>query len=163
MSNEPVREKTNFTSKLQYEEFVNEVITLAKHEVRIFEQQLGTSYNASARHEAFRQFLLASRRNKVRIVVHDAATIDRFCPRMKLLLRTFNHAVTIHETQTQAKGVYDPFVIADEMHSVRRFHFDDLRGLFAKNDPIEASTLVERFEEIWEVSIPAVTVNTLGL
>lgn len=163
MSDEPLAEKTNFTSKLKYEEFADEVIALAKHELRIFEQQLGISYNTSARHDAFRHFLLASRRNTIRIVVHDVATIDRFCPRMKLLLRDFGHAVTIHETQTQAKGVYDPFVVADESHSVRRFHFEDLRGLFARNDPIEAATLVERFEEIWEHSTPAVTVNTLGL
>ncbi len=163
MSDESIPEKTNFTSKRQYDEFIDEVVGLAQHEVRIFEQQLGTSYNASARHEAFRQFLLASRRNKIRIVVHDVSTIDRFCPRMKQLLGAFSHAVSIHETQSQAKGVYDPFVVADELHSVRRFHFDDLRGLFAKNDPIEAATLVERFEEIWEVSTPAVTVNTLGL
>ena len=163
MSDEPLPEKTNFTSKRQYDEYVDEVIALAKHELRVFEQQLGTSYNASARHDAFRHFLLASRRNRVRIVVHDSATIDRFCPRMKQLLSAFSHAVSIHETQTQAKGVYDPFVVADESHSVRRFHFEDLRGLFAKNDPIEAATLAERFEEIWEMSTPSVTVNTLGL
>lgn len=156
-------DKTNFTSKMQYDGFVDEVITLAQHDVRIFEQRLGTSYNASARHEALRQFLLASRRNRVRIVVHDASTIGRFCPRMEQLMRSFSHAVSIHETQLQAKGVYDPFVVADETHSVRRFHFDDLRGLFAKDDPIEAHTLVERFEEIWEASAPAVTANTLGL
>jgi hypothetical protein len=163
VSEQPVPDKTNFTSKLQYDEFVDEVIRLAKHELRIFDNELGSSYNATARHDALRQFLLASRRNRVRIVVHDAAKIDRFCPRMKLLMRSFSHAVTIHETQQQAKGVYDPFVVADDAHSVRRFHFEDLRGLFAKDDPIEASTLAERFEEIWEASTPAVTVNTLGL
>ncbi|UCD68855.1 MAG: hypothetical protein JSW48_01755 [Betaproteobacteria bacterium] len=163
MSNEPLPERTNFTGKRQYEDYVDEVIALAKHELRVFEQQLGIGYNASARHDAFRHFLLASRRNKIRIVVHDSATLERSCPRMKQLLRAFNHAITIHETQQQAKGVYDPFVLADESHSVRRFHFDDLRGLFARNDPIEAATLAERFEEIWEMSTPAVTVNTLGL
>jgi len=89
--------------------------------------------------------------------------MERSCPRMIQLLRTFSHAVAIHETQTQAKGVYDPFVVADEMNSVRRFHFNDLRGLFARNDPIEAHTLAERFEEIWEASAPAVTANTIGL
>ena len=95
MSEQPVPDKTNFTSKLQYDEFVDEVIRLAKHELRIFDNELGSSYNATARHDALRQFLLASRRNLVRIVVHDAAKIDRFCPRMKLLMRSFSHAVTI--------------------------------------------------------------------
>ena len=163
MSDEPLPDKTNFTSKLQYDEFVDEVITLAKHDLRIFEQQLGPGYNATARHEALRQFLLSSRRNTVRIVVHDASTIGSFCPRMEQLLLSLSHTVTIHETQLQAKGVYDPFVVADESHSVRRFHFDDLRGLYAKDDPIESHTLVERFDEIWEASAPAVTANTLGL
>ena len=161
MSDAP--EKVNFTSKNTYEEYVDEVIGLAKHELRVFEQNLGPSYNASARHEALRTFLLASRRNRVRIVVHEAAPMERSCPRMIQLLRNFSHAVAIHETQPQAKGVYDPFVVADEMHSIRRFHFNDLRGLFAKNDPIEAHTLVERFEEIWEASTPAVSANTIGL
>jgi len=156
-------EKTNFTSRNQYEDYVDEVIGLAKHELRVFEQSLGPSYNASARHDALRSFLLASRRNRVRVVVHEATSMERQCPRMIQLLRTFSHAVAIHETQPQAKGVYDPFVVADEMHSVRRFHFNDLRGLFARNDPIEAHTLVERFEEIWEASAPAVTANTIGL
>jgi hypothetical protein len=156
-------EKTNFTSRNQYEEYVNEVIGLAKHELRIFEKELGASYNASARYAAFRHFLLASRRNRIRIVVHNTGSMERNSPRMLQLLRDFSHAVSIHETQPQAKGVYDPFVVADEQHSVRRFHFNDLRGLFAKNDPIEAHTLVERFEEIWEASAPAATANTLGL
>jgi hypothetical protein len=156
-------EKINFTSRNEYEDYVNEVVGLARHEVRIFEKELGASYNASVRHSAFRSFLLASRRNRIRIAVHDTASMERTCPRMARLMRDFSHAVSIHETQPQAKSVYDPFVVADELNSVRRFHFNDLRGLFARNDPIEAHTLVERFEEIWEMSSPAVTANTLGL
>ena len=156
-------ERTNFTSRNQYEEYVNEVIGLAQHELRIFEKELGTSYNNPERHSAFRAFLRASRRNCIKIVVHHAASMERNCPRMAQLLRDFSHAVSIHETQPQAKHVYDPFVVADQQNSVRRFHFNDLRGLFARNDPIEAHTLFERFEEIWEASAPAVTANTLGL
>jgi hypothetical protein len=35
-----------------------------------------------------------------------------------------------------------------------------LRGL---DDPIGARALIERFEEIWEASSPAVSATTLGL
>jgi hypothetical protein len=155
--------QTKFTSRAQYHEFADEVISLAQHDLRIFENRLDSSYNSPVRHEALQRFLRASRRNRLRIVVHDAGSIERTCPRMLQLLRLFGHAVTIHETQQQAKGVYDPFVVADEMHSVRLFHFDELRGLYAKDDPIEAHTLVERFEEIWEASTPSVSAATLGL
>ena len=163
MSEEASPVKTNFTGKVEYEQFVNEVIALAQNELCIFDQVLGPAFNAPARQEALRQFLLSSRRNRLRIVVHDAASIDRSCPRMRELLANFNHAMAIHETQPQAKNVHDPFVVADESHSVRRFHFDNLRGLYARNDPIEAHTLVGRFEEIWEASTPAVAPTTIGL
>lgn len=163
MSEEKSPLQTNFTGKAEYEEFVDEVITLAQHELRIFDQRLGTAFNSPVRHDALRHFLLSSRLNKLRIVVHNTATIERDCPRMLELLRTFNHAMAIHETQPQAKSVYDPFVVADEAHSVRRFHFDDLRGLYARDDPIEAHTLVERFEEIWEASEATVPPTTIGL
>ncbi len=163
MSEEKSPVQTNFTGKDAYEDFIDEVITLAQYELRIFEQQLGIAYNSRARHDALRHFLLSSQRSRLRIIVHDVATIEGDCPRMLELLRTFTHAVAIHETQPQAKSVYDPFVVADESHSVRRFHFDNLRGLYARDDPIEAHTLVERFEEIWEASAPAVNATTIGL
>lgn len=163
MSTEPEVVHTNFTGKTEYEEYLDQVIAHAQHDLRVFDHNLESSFNSPARHEALRHFLLASRRNRMRVVVHDASRIERNCPRMVQLLRNFSHAVVLHETQPQAKGIYDPFVVADELHAVRRFHFDDLRGLFTLNDPIEAHTLVERFEEIWEASTPAASVTTLGL
>lgn len=163
MSEEKSPVQTNFTGKAEYDEFIGEVIALAQHEIRIFDERLGSAFNSPSRHDALRHFLLSSRRNQLRIVVHNVSTIERDCPRMLELLRTFSHAMAIHETQPQAKSVYDPFLVADESHSVRRFHFDDLRGLYARDDPIEAHTLVERFEEIWEASAPAVTPTTIGL
>ncbi len=163
MTEDTSRVHVHFTGKTDYETYVGEVIALAKHDLRVFDQRLGTAFNSRSRHEALRQFLLSSRRNRLRVIVHEVASIERDCPRMLELLRTFNHAMEIHETQPQAKSVYDPFVIADEMHSARRFHFDDLRGLYSKDDPIEAHALVERFEEIWEASNPAVTPTTIGL
>ena len=163
MSKDKSLDQTKFTGKTEYHDFVDEVIALAQHEIRIFDQQLGKAFNSSARHDALRHFLLSSQRNRLRIVVHNAGKMERDCPRMLELLRTFNHAMAIHETHAEAKNVYDLFVIADELHSVRRFHFNDLRGLYARDDPIEAHTLVERFEEIWEASAPTVAPTTIGL
>jgi hypothetical protein len=163
MSTDTSPSQTRFTGKTEYHGFVDDVIGLAQHEIRIFDQQLEKAFNAPARHDALRRFLLSNRKNRLRIVVHDAATIERDCPRMLDLLRAFNHAMAIHETRPEARNVYDLFVIADELHSVRRFHFNDLRGLYARDDPIEAHTLVERFEEIWDASAPAVAPTTIGL
>ena len=71
---------------------------------------------------------------------------------------------TIHiGTQSLARGVYDPFCVIDGSHYVRRFHYNSGRGIFAVNDPDRASELVQRFDEIWSASQPAVTGTVLGL
>lgn len=129
----------------------------------IFDRQLGRAYNALARHDLLRQFLLAGRNHQIRIVLHDTANLTRDCPRMLLLMRQFSHAVSIHETEPQAKHVYDPFALIDERDYVHRFHYDNARGVLALDDPNGARTLAQRFGEIWEASTSTVSATTLGL
>jgi len=146
-----------------YEEALDFLVESAATSLRIFDFTLSRGFNSPRRTEALRRFLLATRRNTVRIVVHEPAHLDRNCPRLLNLLRIFSHTLVVHETLPQAKSVYDPFAIADERHFVHRFHFDDLRGLAGHDDPIGAHALIDRFEEIWEASAPAATGTTLGI
>jgi hypothetical protein len=147
----------------EYDAELDAMIGKAASTLRIFDHTLSTAYNSPQRNESLRRFLLASRRNTLRIVVHDPAHLDRSCPRLLALLRQFGHAISIHETHPAAKSVYDPFAVADDRSFVRRFHFEEMRGLSGVNDPIGARSLIERFEEIWEASSAAVGPTTLGL
>jgi hypothetical protein len=131
--------------------------------LRIFDRQLGASFNSAARSDLLRAFFLRSRSNRLYIVVHDTAQLARDCPRLLSLVRQFSHAIAIHETEPQAKRVYDPFAIADEQDYLHRFHHDDTRALLALEDAHGAQTLLKRFAEIWEASVPAVSATTLGL
>jgi len=131
--------------------------------LRIFDRALGTGYVGVLRQDLLRNFVLASRSSRIQIVVHDAANLQRDCPRLILLLRQFAYAISINETEPQAKGVYDPFAVMDERDYVHRFHFDDSRGLLGLDDPQNAHGFVQRFEEIWEASAPAISATTLGL
>ncbi len=146
-----------------YEKSVDAVIERAQHEIRVFDHTLGSGFNSVQRHDALRRFLLASRQNRMRIVLHEPAHLDRNCPRLLTLLRAFSVAISINETRPEAKLVYDPFTIADDCHYAHRFHFEGMRGLCALDDPIGAHGLIERFEEIWEASSPSVNPTTLGL
>ena len=78
-------------------------------------------------------------------------------------MRRFSHAVAIHETEPHAKGVYDPFAMADERDHLHRFHYDDSRALLVLDDPAGRTRLAQRFEELWAASAPAVSATTLGL
>ena len=153
----------NIDGRHEYEAALDELLARPGRHLRIFDKQLGGGYNSLHRHDALRRLLLSGRAARVQIVVHDASNLHRDCPRLIGLLRQFSHALSIHETTNDAKGVYDPFVVLDERDYLHRFHYDNTRGLFALDDPLEALSFVQRFEELWEASAAAVSGTTLGL
>ena len=148
----------------ELEEAINTVITLAQRYVRIFDYNLSEGgYNSALRLDVLRNFLLASRANRLDIVLHDTDFLSRFCPRMILLLQQFSHAVRVNQIMPEARNAYDPFVIADQIHYVHRFHYEDRRAVMALNDVQGALELNRRFSEIWEMSTPSIFATTLGL
>jgi hypothetical protein len=145
------------------DEGVDQVLQLARRQIAVFSKTFGVEWNSQPRVDLIRRFCLESRRNQLRIVVHDPHPLYRACPRLLALLRQFSHVISIHETQDQAKSVYDPFVLVDDRHYTHRFHYDGAQGIQAIDDPHGARTLRDRFEEIWSASDPAVPATTLGL
>src|SRR6185436_16218221 len=159
----PQPQHQKLSGNVEYESAIDTLLERPHRTLRIFDRQLGTGYNRIKRHDLLRSFLLRNRTNRLYIVVHDASGLVRDCPRVINLLRQFPDAIAINETEPQAKGVYDPFALADERDYVHRFHYDDSRGLLALDDPQSAHGFVQRFEEIWEASYPAASATTLGL
>ena len=80
------------------------MIGTALGRIRIFDRNLNRSYNAIARTEALRRFLLAGKANRIDIVVHDPGRIRAECPRLVALQRHFAHAISIHRTQSPARS-----------------------------------------------------------
>jgi hypothetical protein len=146
-----------------YDEAVDILLARPQRTLRIFDRCLSASYNSAQRYELLRAFLRRNRANRLYIVLHEAGNFTRDCPRMVNLLRQFSHAVTIHETEGQARRACDPIALADERDYLHRFHYDHARALLALDDPPGAHGLLQRFQEIWEASAPAVSATTLGL
>jgi hypothetical protein len=161
--NLPNAEYRPFEGMREYETLIDRMSPQTLRTIRIFDRALSRSYNSQERFELLRQFLLASRVNRMMVAVHDASRMDRECPRMLLLLKQFSHAVSIRETLRPAKLVYDPFVIFDASHYLHRFHYDHLRAAQGTNDVLGAQQLIDRFSEIWDACGPAVSANVSGL
>lgn len=160
----PVLLHRQLNSATDYTEALDILIELARRHLRIFDHNLGDGgYTTLRRYELLRAFLLASRGNRLEIVLHDTDYLTRFCPRILSLLKQFSHAVTIQEATPQAKDIYDPFAVADEACHVHRFHYDNPRALLALNDIKGSHVLIKRFEEIQAASASAITATTLGL
>lgn len=161
--NLPNAKYRRFEGMREYEALIDSLIPQTQRVIRIFDKTLSRAYNSVQRFEALHRFLLAGRANRLMIVLHETATIERDCPRMIELLRLFSTAVKINETLKPAKHLYDPFVIFDATHYVHRFHYDHLRAAQGTNDVVGAQQLLDRYAEIWEASAPAVSANTTGL
>ena len=72
-------------------------------------------------------------------------------------------SIEIHRTIAQARDAADPFVVADD-HSVwHQMHHEQPRAIVALHAPADATPIMQRFDEIWELSEPAVSATTLGL
>ena len=161
--NLPNAEYRRFEGMREYEAVIDGLIPQAQRIIRVFDQGLSRAWNSPERYETLRQFLLANRKNRLLIVVHDAEPIVRECPRTVELVRQFGTAVRIHETLVAAKQVYDPFVVFDAIHYVHRFHHRFLRAAQGTNDLLGAQQLIDRHAELWDASALAVSAGTSGL
>jgi len=161
--NLPNAEYRRFEGEREYEELIDGLIPQTQRAIRVFDRTLSRSWNSPQRYEALRQFLLTNRMNRLFIVVHDAEPIERECPRLVDLVWQFSAAVRIHETLSPAKHVYDPFVVFDASQYLHRFHYRYLRAAHGANDVIGAQQLLDRYAEIWDASVHAVSAGTSGL
>lgn len=137
---------------------------LARRNLCLFEKNYdGLGFNSEARYETLRDFLLASPANRLFVLTHDTRYLATLCPRMMMLLRQFGGSMFIYQTPVNLRQITEPFAVADEAHYVRRFHFDDPRGILAQHDPENARALKSRFMEMWSSSHQAISSSTLGL
>ena len=161
--NLPNAEYRRFEGMREYDAVIDSLIPQTQREIRVFDRALSRAYNSPQRCEALRQFLLASRLNRLMIVLHEVQMLECDCPRLLQLARQFSHAVSVRQTLRVAKHVYDPFVIIDASHYVHRFHYDHLRCAQGTHDVVGAQQLLDRFAEIREASALTVPARVRGL
>jgi hypothetical protein len=141
-----------------------EVIALATRELRIFDTDLSElGFNTPALEERMTVFLRGARTNRLLIAVRDTEYVVQSCPRLIRLLRQFSHAIFINQINDAIRSLEDVMVIADDSHYMRRPNFAQPKGVVIINDANETRGWRNRFEEIWEQSVPAVSATTIGL
>ena len=143
---------------------IDEVIAKATKSLRIFDHSLkDRGFNAPERFEVLREFIRRDRANEIQIVLHETDGLERDCPRVIILLRQFPSAVKIHRTTGQGQQAGDPVIIADRAHFWHKLYFEHPRSVMSLNSPGDAKPLLDRFDEIWECSEPAVSATVPGL
>jgi hypothetical protein len=163
-SAEAVPERILLQTRSDYPEAFERLLGLARRELRIFDPDLSElEMNSASRVQTLTRFLRGSRTRRIYIALHDVAHVTKHCPRLIALLGSYTSAILIFQTHGDAAKVQDCFVLADGDHLVRRPVRTQPRGVLVLNDPKECQPMRERFDEIWESSLPGVSAITTGL
>lgn len=162
MSGNPQHTKLNGT--VEYIAALDTLCEMAQHGLFVFEKNFeGAGFNSEGRYSSLRRLLLCSPTHHLHLLAHDTRPIAQHCPRLVILLRQFSHNMHIRQTPPHLLHLTEPFAVADELHYVRRFHFDDPRGILAQNDAEGALALKSSFSEMWASSRPALSATATGL
>jgi len=151
-------------SRADFRNGVDGILNMVKRELRVFDRDLADyGFNTPATEELLRNFLLASRTNRLLIVVHDTTYITQSCPRLLRLLQDFSQAVLINQTDEAIRNLDDVLMVGDDEHYLRRPRYDQPKGVLMLCDAGETRGWLNRFEEIWARSAQAVSATTVGL
>lgn len=157
-------ERHVFTSRAEYVAGFEQVLRLAHNELRIFDSDLSQlPLSSVATLDSLRDFLGRRRDNRLFIALHNPDLVARRMPRLMSLLGLFGSSIFINQTEGDAARVQDCFALADSHHFVRRPVWAQPRGVLILNDEKDAHKMRERFDEIWQSSIPSVSASTSGL
>jgi hypothetical protein len=157
-------QRTLLATKREYLEGFDRLLGLAQRELRVFDPDLAElGLNSAEKIARLREFLQASRTHKLYIAVHDTDFVAKHCPRVLTLLGSFHRQMFIYQTEGEARKAQDCFVLADDTHLVRRSVAKQPRGVAVFNDPKDCGSIRDRFQEIWESSLPGVSPNVTGL
>ena len=160
----PAPERTLLQARGDYLEGFGRLLGLVRRELRIFDPDLSElQINSAERVAALARFLRGGPSHRVYVALHNVDYVSTRCPRFVELLGIYASSIFIYQTTGDAAKVQDCFVLADGEHLVRRPVTAQARGVLVIADPKECQPMRERFDEIWESSVPAVSANTTGL
>jgi hypothetical protein len=155
---------THLNGIADYIAALDTLCSLARRDLYLFEKDFdGLGFNGEPRVETLRRFLLANPASRLLMLAHDTHYLTTRCPRMVMLLRQFDNRMHIRQSAKNMLHITEPFCVTDDTHYVRRFHFDDPRGILAKNDPVNARLLQSRYMEMWAHTHADISTTTLGL
>ncbi len=152
------------TLRAEYRDAFDRLIDQVERTLRIFDADAATlDLNSAERVERLQTFLHRHPNNRLLVAIHDPGHLERSAPRFLKLIAFHASQIETRQTQGEASRAQDCFVLADDDRVVRRAAQSHPRGAVIEFDTAELQPMLQRFEEIWELSVPCLAPTTLGL
>lgn len=114
-------------------------------------------------HRRLQDFLLASPRHNLRILVVDAAALVRDCPRLIALCRRLPSRCQLRVPGTRTEPLDEALYCADRHHALHRPPAERSLHLHLAAQPLKVDPLRKRVEALWDESREATDFRQLDL
>lgn len=155
-----------FDTRTEFDAQLKAAIASAQREIWLADADFSRwPLNSPAIEEALHAFLLASRANRLHLILASSNFVTQQAPRFMRLIRLFGHAALCRQAPEQLALRFAEdcsFAIVDRARMVRRFHRDTMRGV-AEFHPNEVGPWVDQFQSLWDESTLGISATTLGL
>lgn len=152
----------SFDTRAAFQEQLRACLSGARLTLRCFDPDFSIWELGSTQVDALLRRFLAHH-GRLELVCHGNAHLQRHAPRFLRLLADYGHAVECRVTPPSLKLLTDSFCVADQAHTVRRFHCDHMRGEAVYNSEPDTQVPLERFAAIWAETLPGLHAGTTGL
>jgi hypothetical protein len=142
----------------------DQILARACHSLSIFDNDLARlGMNELSRVEGLRGFVTAHAGAMVRIALKQTGALRRDQPRVVELLKSCGSAFQIQQVHKTLHVLRDTLVVADGVHALIRFDFEQPRSKLVLDDKEEIAPYQKRFEAIWKDGGRPFTSATAGL
>lgn len=113
--------------------------------------------------ESVKQFLLAQRRARVRLLIHHPRSVMGSGHRLVELGRALSSRMEVRQMPDERMRSREEFLIVDERHVLTRSSPQELDARCYRDAPLEARAQLRIFEQIWNEALPARELSELKL
>lgn len=161
---QPVPMESQFDTLAAHRAAIADLIEGAVRSLAIFDPDCaGLDLDSRAGVARLGAFLRRATGPSLRVVLHDFRWLETEAARLMTLLRDYGHVAAVSRTPESLRHLSEPFVLADGMHLVARFHFAHSRGKVLRYHPGEVEGWQRRFDELWPLCNEPLALSRLGL
>ncbi len=120
-------------------------------------------FASSAAAETLAHFVVASRQNRIRLLIGDERWFLRHNPRLVELARRFPSFMEVRRPPEELEMPDECFVVVDDAAHFQQPKLDDPRCILITGDRRGAARLQRRFDAEWELGEPLAELFTTGL
>lgn len=157
-------EFTTVNGSAEFAEAALQVVAAARHHLALLSVDLERNlFGTDAFTQHLRAFILAHRRARLRVLVHDPAAAVRNSIRLVEFGRLLSSRIEFRAVPDDKRRLREEYLIADERALLYRSSPDQLSAKYYEDAPLVARSHLREFDALWEESTVAREMSSLGI